>query len=90
MNLAAKTLKEKTDDIEDKMNFYSYDVTLNGVPDGMIDIKYLKADSKFHYSGWSAIYLFPADLKTQSKVLHMQYVGAVIADLMIEYIKMMC
>ena len=41
MNLVAKTLKAKVGDIAKKLNFYSYDVTLNGVPDGMIDINYI-------------------------------------------------
>ena len=64
INLLAKTLKSKIADIEKKINFYSYDVTLSGIPEGIEEITYLQADTKSHKSGWSAIYLFPADLKT--------------------------
>ena len=75
VNLVAKTLKA-IPKVEDKINFYSYDVTLNGMPNGIPNMGAPPHDiirsEKDRTTGLPTTYVFPAGQKTMPYIRYME------------------
>ena len=74
VNLVAQTLKA-IPKVKEKINFYSYDVNVNGIPNGIPNMKALPHDVKekltTRSSGLPTTYVFPAGKKSLPYIRYM-------------------